>query len=105
MRDEAWERWLAREFAPDDDHRTFHPGCLIIIAVCVIIWIAAILGAVQLYRRSLTPDPILPPPTVTRAGTSQTAGTSPMGGGGSVLLGRTVDGTPTVPMPEDLGRP
>jgi len=59
---EGW--WLT---PPPPEQRTFHPGCLVVVAVCVIIWLAAILGAVQLYKRSpLDPVTITPPAETTR---------------------------------------
>lgn len=85
MRDDEWQRWLAREFSnePDEERRTY-PGCLIVVIVCVILWLVLILGAVQLYRRSSTPLPlppvVHPPLSETRGGTSATGGTFPTGG-------------------------
>jgi hypothetical protein len=39
----------------DDDeqpeHRTFHPGCLLVIGVCVLLWLLVVVGAVTLYQR------------------------------------------------------
>lgn len=91
MNDEEWETWLAAELMPREPMRTFAPGCLVIIAVCALIWLAAILGVVQLYTRTPTRvDLQLPPPPTTGAPYPQAT--------------RTIDGTPTVVMPEDLDR-
>lgn len=89
--DDEWERWIVgRRDLEHRDARTFHPGCLIVIAVCVLIWIAAILGAIRLTA----------PPTPTRLELQlPPAATKPTP---FPYLTRTVDGTPTVVMPEDL---
>jgi len=63
--EDEWEQWLTYEL-DDPEHRTFGAGCLIVIGVCVIIWLAAIIGAVQLYRHTpLDPITVTPPPAAT----------------------------------------
>ena len=68
---EGW--WLT---PPPPEQRTFHPGCLVVVAVCVIIWLAAILGAVQLYKRSPL-DPVITTPPSTSTGSSSTTVIAP----------------------------
>jgi hypothetical protein len=63
MTPDELEWWL--EQPPPPEQRTFHPGCLVVVAVCVIIWLAAILGAVQLYKRSPLDPVITTPPAET----------------------------------------
>lgn len=93
--DDEWERWIVgRRNLEHQGHRTFHPGCLIVIAVCILIWVAAILGAIRLTAPP-TPTRVtleLPPPPATT-------------GAPFPYLTRTVDGTPTVVVPEDLDAP
>lgn len=68
------EWWVKQP--PPFKQRIFHPGCLIIVVVCVIIWLAAILGAVQLYKRSPL-DPVIVTPPSTSTGSSSTTVIAP----------------------------
>jgi hypothetical protein len=34
-----------------EDDRTFHPGCLLVVVVCVLVWLLVVVGAVTLYPR------------------------------------------------------
>lgn len=38
---EEWEEWQQEE-------RTFHPGCLLVVVVCVLLWVLVVVGAVAL---------------------------------------------------------
>jgi hypothetical protein len=41
---EEWEEW-------QQEDRTFHPGCLLVIGVCVLLWLLVVVLAVTLYPR------------------------------------------------------
>jgi hypothetical protein len=41
---EEWEEWQQEE-------RAFHPGCLLVVVVCVLLWVLVVVGAVTLYQR------------------------------------------------------
>jgi hypothetical protein len=41
---EEWEEW-------QQEDRTFHPGCLLVVVVCVLLWVLVVVGAVTLYPR------------------------------------------------------
>ena len=45
---DAWAYWFAEQAPPDDDP-TLHPGCLLVVGVCVLLWLLIIVGAVALY--------------------------------------------------------
>jgi len=47
--DDVWRCWFAEQQPPE--HRTFHPGCLLVIVVCVLVWLLVVVGAVTLYPR------------------------------------------------------
>ena len=50
-----WATWFAEQQWQDEqrqqDERTFHPGCLLVIGVCVLLWLLVVAGAVTLYPR------------------------------------------------------
>jgi hypothetical protein len=52
--DEVWRCWFAEQEEWEEwqqDERTFHPGCLLVIGVCVLLWLLVVVGAVTLYQR------------------------------------------------------
>jgi hypothetical protein len=36
------------------EHRTFHPGCLLVLLVCVLVWLLVMAGAVTLLHGGWT---------------------------------------------------
>jgi hypothetical protein len=47
--DDDW-RWLVEQPDPADDRVGVHAGCLLVLAVCVLLWLLIIAGAVLLYQ-------------------------------------------------------
>jgi hypothetical protein len=49
-----WATWFAEQQQwqeQQQEDRTFHPGCLLVIGVCVLLWLLVVVGAVTLYPR------------------------------------------------------